>query len=553
MRADIPTLLAVCLLAAPAAGEDGGLGKVVFPTSARAPKAQAHFLRGVAALHSFWYPVALDEFRAAAKLEPGFMMAYWGEAMAHNHPIWGDPQETEAARQALKKVEITAKLTPRERAYLRAVGLLYGEGEKPARDRAYAEAMRQLHEDYPKDLEAAAFYALALLGTIPTHELNDPSSVRVRMRAAAVAQEVSRKEPNHPGAAHYLLHAFDDPDHAILALPVARRYAKIAPEAPHALHMPSHIFLQLGLWPEAAASNEAAWKASGRWVKRKGLPVSERDYHSLHWLHYVYLQQGRYREAEDLLTTMRKNFAEFPRGDARHLAYGAYTLSVMAAAQVVETERWGAADKLLPAAPAKDKTAGAAGRKGPYQAFAALARAPAVFARGLAEASQGSDAAGKSVAELRAIRKQLAGADLHFAAGMSRHLEVQELEIAAARRAAKGDLDGAIETLKKATALEEAVPPPPGPPPVIKPSHELLGEVLLRAKRPERAAEQFAKSLYRHPDRARSLLGAARAAAKVGPRERAEAAYAKFLRQWKQADGAAPEVREARGYLKRGE
>jgi hypothetical protein len=252
--------IATALLIANAHAQTSSLGSVHFPSSAQSQEAQAHFLRGVAALHSFWYPLALDEFRAATRIEPNFAIGYWGEAMAHNHPLWSDPQDTEAARRVLAR--LPAAPTPREQAYMDAVRVLYGEGEKPERDRAYATAMEAVSRAYPNDLETAAFYSLALLGRAYGNASpdagapRDPAALRIRMQAAAVAQEVFRREPDHPGAAHYILHAFDDPDHAILGLPAARRYAEIAPAAPHALHMPSHIFLQLGMWPEAAASNE---------------------------------------------------------------------------------------------------------------------------------------------------------------------------------------------------------------------------------------------------------------------------------------------------------
>lgn len=260
----------------------GKLGTVAFPASC-SNQAQANFLRGVAALHSFWYEVALDEFRESTTIEPDCMMGYWGEAMAHNHPIWGDPQETEAARKVLEKIKDIPKLTPRERAYLQAVKVLYGEDEKPARDRAYSAAMEKISRDYPDDVEAALFYALSLMGAV---RAEDPAGLQIRLRAGAIASAVYQKNPNHPGAAHYILHAYDDPEHAAQALPAARRYAEIAPEAPHALHMPSHIFLQLGMWPEAATSNETSWTASDQWVKQKNLPISKREYHGLHWLLY---------------------------------------------------------------------------------------------------------------------------------------------------------------------------------------------------------------------------------------------------------------------------
>jgi len=181
----------------PASVQLDKLGTVDFPTSGSA-QAQAHFLRGVAALHSFWYEVAIEEFRKSTKIEPDFVMGYWGEAMAHNHPIWGDPQETEAARKVLANIRDTSKLTPRERAYVQAVQVLYGDGEKPARDRVYSAAMEKIYRDFPDDVEAALFYALSLMGTVSPE---DPAGVQTRLRAGAIASEVYKKHPNHPGAA----------------------------------------------------------------------------------------------------------------------------------------------------------------------------------------------------------------------------------------------------------------------------------------------------------------------------------------------------------------
>jgi hypothetical protein len=530
---------------AAAQAQESTLGTVNFPTSG-SPQAQAHFLRGVAALHSFWYPVALEEFRAATRVEPEFMMGYWGEAMAHNHPLWGDPQETEAARQALAHITITPRLMPRERAYIQAVQVLYGAGDKPTRDQAYAAAMAHLSQEYPDDLEAAAFYALALLGSVRP---DDPTALRTRMQAAAIALEVYHKAPNHPGAAHYILHAFDDPNHAILALPAARRYADIAPAAPHALHMPSHIFLQLGMWPEAATSNEASWNASAQWVQRRNLSISERDYHSLHWWLYTVLQQGRYQQADDLLTLMRQSLAAFPEDDQRMQTYGAYTNASMAAAFVIEAERWDAAAQLLPSLPTLAEKAPAPSSANPYQAFAALAQTPAIFARGLAAAMRGVPTAQQSIDILRAMREQLPDTGEVFGMPMGTILEIQALEIVAAASAVQGRLDDAIATMQQATGLEEKMPPPPGPPPVIKPAHELYGEILLRADQPAEAAPQFATALYRHPNRARAILGAARAAARHGDQAGAIRAYRQFLQQWQQGEAALPELHEARAYL----
>jgi tetratricopeptide (TPR) repeat protein len=530
-------------------GRPGKLGTVAFPASC-SNHAQANFLRGVAALHSFWYEVALDEFRESTTIDPNCTMGYWGEAMAHNHPLWGDPQETEEARKVLAKINNTPKLTSREFAYLQAVKVLYGEGEKPVRDRAYSAAMEKLSRDYPNDIEAALYYALSLMGTVGAE---DPAGLQIRLRAGAIASDVYQKNPNHPGAAHYILHAYDDPEHAAQALPAAQRYAEIAPEAPHALHMPSHIFLQLGMWPEAAASNEASWRASDQWVKRKNLAISKRDYHGLHWLMYIYLQQGRHNKAEELLTVMRQSLAEFPKDDPFNLMFGTFTYASMTAAFVAETERWDAAEQLLgsPHAKAEDSRSQAGSSLNLMQAYIVVPQIPAIFTRGLAAAAQGSPDAQKYMAELNAIREEQSGAKEPFIAQVVKMTEIQELEIAAMFNVAKGNFDDAIKTVKHATALEDAMPPPSGPPTVIKPPYELFGEILLRAGHPKEAAQQFANSLRRHPNRARSLLGAARAAAKNGDPQGAAHAYAQFSRQWQQGDAKVRELLEAQDYLKR--
>jgi tetratricopeptide (TPR) repeat protein len=525
--------------------QESQLGKVEFPTSG-SEKAQAYFLRGLAALHSFWYEEALEAFRESTKIEPDFAMGYWGEAMAHNHPLWSE-QDISAARAVLAKIKETPKLTDRERAYIAALRRLYGDGDKRSRDAAYSVAMEKIYLDYPDDLDAAAFYSLSLLGRVT----GEDKSYRLQARAGAIALEVYRKNPNHPGAAHYIIHAFDDPEHAILALPAARRYASIAPEAHHARHMPSHIFLQLGMWPEAAASNESAWEASDTWMKRKNLSLSVRDYHSLHWLLYAYLQQGRYSQAEQLLNLMKKVMAESTYDNKLRPDYYENNYANMAASFIVETERWNLTPNLFPTEPsavAPGKTQGKetpmggshgghGGGGGPTvdgKATVRTSRASTVlpvFVRGLAAAVNGSS----SVASV---------------GGSGSSQKIKDLEIAALSASMKKDHDKATELMKQATALEEQMSAPYGPPTLIKPTHELFGEILLRAGKPAEAAEQFKTALLRQPNRARSLLGAARAAAQSGNQAAATAAYTTLLQQWKQADENLPELREARDYLK---
>ena len=504
--------------------QESQLGRVEFPTSG-SPQAQTHFLRGLAALHSFWYEEALEAFRESTKVDPEFAMGYWGEAMTYNHPLWSE-QDPAAARRALANIKETPKLTERERAYLNAVKVLFGEGDKRARDAAYSAAMEKIYRAYPDDLDAAAFYSLSLLGLVR----GEDKSYRLEARAGAIALEVYQKNPNHPGAAHYIIHAFDDPEHAILALPAARRYASIAPEAHHARHMPSHIFLQLGMWPEAAASNEAAWESSDAWMKRKKLSVSVRDYHSLHWLMYAYLQQGRYKKAEELLTLMKKVMSESTYDNKLRPGYYENNWANMAAAFIVETESWDRAKELFPADKPRTEQTGANGMHGAshdatVRTSMASRNLPA-FIHGLVAATKAA------IIEVNSLKS------------------VNELEVHALSFSMQKQHTAAIDLMKKATALEEEKGAPYGPPSLIKPSHELFGEILLRAGQPKEAVEKFQVSLLRQPNRARSLLGLARAHSQSGDRAAAVAAYTKLLDQWKDADADLAELREARAYLK---
>jgi len=538
-----------------AKAQQSSLGQVDFPTSG-SQKAQAHFLRGVAALHSFWYEEAREEFVESTRIDPDFMMGYWGEAMTYNYPLWANAQEIASARKALEKITESKKLTDRERAYLDAVKVLYGDGDKRTRDKAYSAVMEKVYRDYPEDLEAACFYALSLLGS---RELNERSFLS-QMKAGAIVLDVFQKRPNHPGAAHYIIHAFDDPEHAILALPAARRYALIAPEAAHARHMPSHIFLQLGMWPEVVAANESSWATSDAWVKRKNLALNTRDYHSLQWLQYAYMQQGRYTKAEALLAQVRNDMSEFAASKKPGPNPFAASYTEMVAAFLVETERWDQAETLL--APLQTTSAPQSSDAAPMENMShGPTPAPVsrrvyrgetlpVFIRGLAAAAKGSTEAEQRIADFQAMIKSQAGGPDQINSLRVKGLEIRQLEISAVSSASKGNYDEAIEMLRKATALEESAPPPAGPPVLVKPSHELLGEILLRAGRPKEAAQQFAISLVRQPNRARSLLGAARSAAKLGEAKQAGVAYTNFLVQWRQADIQLPELLEAQNYLK---
>jgi tetratricopeptide (TPR) repeat protein len=520
------------------------LGSVDFPTSG-APAAQAHFLRGVAALHSFWYDEAADAFREAQKADPGFAMAFWGEAMTCNHPVWSE-QDGDAARAALARLAPTPEAraakapTAREKAWLAAVEALYdGETpEKAARDRAYAEAMRRLHERFPEDLEGASFYALSLIGPALTSGGSSPDRERDLMQAAALLEELFDRNPRHPGVLHYLIHAYDDPVHAPLGLRAARLYAQVAPAAHHALHMPSHIFVQLGQWTETAASNEAAWAASVDWVKRRGLPVEKRDFHSLSWLAYAYLQQGRVAKAAEVLEIARQAARE---SDAPRVASA---LKGMEARHFVET---GARPK--PPAPSAPAAAADAAHAGGGHCAGAMAYTPGdaglLLAEGLGAARSGDLAAAEhAAAELHALSADDKDAE-RAAAG-----KIMEQEVRAVVLEARGKTQEALALLREATELEERMPPPSGPPSLLKPAHELYGEVLLAVGKADEAARQFERSLLRAPNRAASLLGAARAAVKLGDAEAARRCYAILAGIWEQADPGLPDLAEVLAYLK---
>ena len=302
------------------------------------------------------------------------------------------------------------------------------------------------------------------------------------------------------------------------------------------------------MWPEAAASNESDWEASDTWMKRKNLSLSVRDYHSLHWLLYVYLQQGRYRKAEELLSLMKKTMAESTYDNKLRPGYYENNYANMAAAFIVETERWELAASLFPENAAATTTAsgsshGAHGASASSTGTAVMRtsnrgqRLP-VFVRGLASAIKSST--------------PNEGAKLAGANGASSDSpSIHELEVQALGASVRGDHDKAIELMKAAVELEEGTGAPSGPPGVIKPSHELFGEVLLRAGRYEGASTQFKTALLRQPNRARSLLGLARAQVKAGNEKEASKTYAQLVEQWKGADADLPELREAQDYLKR--
>ncbi|HVT59223.1 MAG TPA: hypothetical protein VHR45_12565 [Thermoanaerobaculia bacterium] len=533
------------------------LGQVDFPTSGAAD-AQGDFLTGVLLLHSFEYDDAAAAFRAAEKRDPGFAMAYWGEAMSSNHPIWHE-LDADSARAALGRLAPTpeARLarapSEREKGYLRAVEALFGSGkggDKASRDRDYAAAMRRLHEAFPDDLEAASFYALALLGSC-----ENGRDIPTYMQAAAVVEEVFARNPRHPGAAHYLIHAYDDPVHAPLGLRAARAYAQIAPAAAHALHMPSHIFLALGMWDETAAANEASWAASDERRNRLHLALEERGYHALQWLAYAYLQQGRFRQAQELLATMERDTAQ--TGSRRTRSH----LALMSATHLVETRPWLAvsgppkidlsrSDLAVEVAAGAYFTRGLAalGFGGPDGEAAARLQLQSLTALLAPGAAAGIRPAGPAGHSAHASPASLGGSSQSAGPnGLDQGVEAARImrdQLDALLQLAAGQHAAAVNLLDSAARAEDAMRLDFGPPVVVKPSHELAGEVLLGLGRAADARRHFEQALARAPRRSLSLLGLARAAARSGDGAAARQAYAELRRNWRRADPDLAEQNE---------
>lgn len=438
------------------------LGRIEFPTSG-AVAAQARFLVGVGYLHSFEYDSAAAAFRAAQRLDSTFAMAYWGEAMSYTHPVWNE-KDSSAAREALVRLAPTAGArqalapTERERGYLRAVEVLYGGGGKARLDTLYAAEMERLSAAFPDDDEARSFYALALLGLSQGERV-----VPTYMRAGALAQDVLRRNPRHPGALHYAIHAFDDPMHAPLGLHVARTYSQVAPDAPHAQHMTTHIFLALGLWDETIAQNViAAGPDRTKWTPG----------HYTLWLLYGLLQAGRHDEARELLEVTHAN------SSPRH----AGSLGWMAAHYLVDSERWSDPVAAWPV-PAEGR--------GPMVAAGAFARAYAAMKRG-------------DTVELQRWRAVLGARAAHAGAEFERVLA----DMLAGAEASAGGRHG--EAVRILAAAEEQVsiwPVEFGPPALLMPVPELLGEVLLAAGRHDDAAAAFSRALALQPGRWKALRG----------------------------------------------
>ncbi|HKO57263.1 MAG TPA: hypothetical protein VJ276_15410 [Thermoanaerobaculia bacterium] len=492
------SLIAALLFAATAAFGQNDVGEVAFANSGAA-EAQPAFLRGLALLHNFEYADAAEAFREAQKIDPSFAMAYWGEAMTYTHPVWFQ-QDAEAARAALLRLGTTpaerlgkAK-TERERDYLRSLDVLYGEGTKNERDVEYAEAMRALHARWADDVDATAFYALALLGT--AHEGRDFGTY---MRAAALLEEVFPSHMHHPGVLHYLIHSYDDPVHAPLGMRAARLYGAVAPNAGHALHMTSHIFIAMGMWDDVIDANRRAIAVVNKQRSARSKPAADCGHYPT-WLHYAYLQESRFEEASKALEACRASAFTEPFVNAGPMDSHEGRIAEYADMRAHQLASGGP----LPP-PAPPVTEGPARFTLAYaDVLAARADLPALRA---------------AVARLRALPTD---ATSHHTPSSHLRTEVMLQQADALLLSASGKHAEAIALLEKAAQTETSMPFEFGPPVIAKPTYELLGDEYLAASRPADAERAYRTALARTPGRMPTVQGLQRAqrAGEEGARSR---------------------------------
>lgn len=539
----LATLMWLAILGLPLAAHEAkapaptaGLGTLEFPTSAKSAQAQQAFVRAALLLHLFEYDEAAKAFQQAQSLEPDFVMAVWGEAMTHNHPLWNQLDER-AGRDVLAKLgktpeERAAKAkTTRERDYLAALEILYsGVGNKQERDLLYAAAMKELASKHPEDNQAQLFHALALLG-----RSEGVRNVPDYLRAAEISRRIFEKNPQNPGAAHYWIHGMDDPEHARGAIEPARALSKIAPDAGHAQHMTSHIFIALGLWDDLVQANEEASRVVNEHAREQGKPQVS-CFHYNEWLEYGYYQQGRMKDANALLLRCKQEgesaLAASKPGKERDRLVARFegSLPIMRATAVIESQDWNGPALQLDMPAIKDENVLAVDR----------------FVTGFAAAQRGDLTLARSV--LATLHDQVAAAkpDSENPQALD-YLHILHDDLAGLVAAKSGDMDTAIALVRGAASRLDTMAFDFGPPVMVKPPHELLGELLLAVDRPGESADAFTRSLQLAPLRSLSLLGLARAYKAAGHDVAAGASYRQLLAIWHQADADLAILAEARG------
>jgi tetratricopeptide (TPR) repeat protein len=496
------------------------LGTVHFPISC-AEAVQKPFARGVALLHSFWYEEAEKEFLDIAKDDPNCAMAHWGVAMSLWHQLWNQPDAKVIARgvsEAKTAQKLSGHATAREKGYITAVKDFYGKSKKrnyTARAKAYSQAMKKVYESYPDDHEAAAFYALSLLAF--------DENMDHRKQAAAILEKLFAIEPDHPGVAHYLIHSYDTPELAQLGIPAARRYAQVAPAAPHALHMPSHIFARVGLWQDDINSNLASVEAT-RKTAAMGMGGEGHQFHALDFLVYAYLQTGREAEAAKIIDEVKAM-------PPTHNMYGMDfdpRLSSEArfeASYALELHDWRRASALTPVSADPD-----------YNSVTYLARALGAARSGQIEEARKDIDQAKSIAKTLRNKKSNEEADF-----LDKRVAIPMAWIAHA----EGKDDEAIAMLKPLAEKETDGESNTGELPV----QEVLADLLLEAKRPQEALAAYQTDLKLNPNRFNGLYGAARAAEAAGKQSDANEYYGLLLKTCEGGHSTRPELGHAKELL----
>jgi len=485
------SMITLSLATAGAAQTSSQLGKVEFPNSC-SPAVQDKLLRGIAMLHSFYYSAAQRAFEDVATEDNACVIAAWGYAsILMSNPLQGigaSPKSAELAQGAIDKGRNMGAKTQRERDYLEAVAAYYEDfANRPERARqlARAKAYEALAAKYPNDDEAQIFYALYLAGT----QTASDQTYSAYLKAAGILEKQFAKHPDHPGVAHYLIHSYDAPPIAAQGLPAARRYAGIAPDAPHAQHMPSHIFTRVGAWADSVATNRRSADAA---VRSKD---PDDALHALDYMTYAYLQLARDGDAR---TTMEEARTFTGINPARATAY--YALAAMPARFVAERGAWRDAAKLTPSS-----------SNFPFT------EAMTHFARALGAARSGDAAAAQAdVATITTLRDQLRSAKSDYWAN---EVEVMRLTSTAWRALAQQQSAEALDLMRQAADIEDKSEKNIVTPARLLPARELLGDMLMELKRPVEALKEYEASLQREPNRYRALYGAGQAAARSGNRD----------------------------------
>ena len=520
----VATVPALSAQAHHGAGEQ--LGRVTFPVSCNA-EAQQRFERAMALLHSFWWEQGSGAFREVAQADSTCAMAHWGSAMnAWGNPFAGGPsgQALASAGQAAERAAAMGAKTARERGFIAAVATLYRDHAtvpNVQRLRAYSDTMARVYRDNPGDVEVAIYYALSLVATAPA---TDTTFARQK-QAAAILNPLFQRFPQHPGLAHYIIHANDSPRLASLGLDAARRYAQIAPSAPHAQHMPSHIFIRLGLWEDNIASNQRSYDAGVAYDKAQGLGgVLYHEFHALDYMVYGYLQLG-----QDAAARRIAGYADtLSQADAQGAFISSYNRSALAARVALERSDWAAAAR-LPIPAAAPATLGAVTR----------------FARGIGAARTGDTTQAR--AEVAALAElETAAVSGVQGAYWSRVVSIKRRAVEAWLALATKDTASALRLAGEAADMEEVTEKHPVTPGELLPARELYGDLLLAVGRYAEARAAYDATLRREPNRARSLFGSARAAELAGDRAGARTRYDEFLAQMKTADGDRVEIARAR-------